>query len=338
MNSLLMEEVTRKADALNREAEPYAMALVVRCESPTSAKPGARGLVTRDGAITGWIGGGCAQPIVIEESLASLREGTPRLVRITPQAGSAEVDGVRTYEMVCHSGGTMDIFIEPVLPLPEVVILGRSPVARTLARLAGTMGYAVSVFAQGAAVGDFEGVRRLETSFSAMADPPRPEDCFVVVSTQGEDDEGGLEAGLKMEASYLGFVASPKKWKAVRETLTARGLSPEQLERVRAPAGVEINAVEPEEIALSVMAQIVATRRGEAHGQQAAKKPAKNEATREAAGNEAASKAIDPICNMTVEIATASHTSQYKGQTVYFCCPGCKTRFDQNPEQYTLPG
>ncbi|MCH8885577.1 MAG: XdhC family protein [SAR324 cluster bacterium] len=344
MNPLLMEEVTRKADALNREAEPYAMALVVRCESPTSAKPGARGLVTRDGAITGWIGGGCAQPIVIEESLASLREGTSRLVRITPQAGSAEVNGVRIYEMVCHSGGTMDIFIEPVLPLPVVVILGRSPVARTLTRLAGTMGYRVSVFAQGAEAADFEGVERLETSFSALADSPRPADCFIVVSTQGEDDEGGLEAALGLEASYIGFVASPKKWKAVRETLSARGVSPEQLERVRAPAGVEIGAVEPEEIALSVMAQIVATRRGPGHsgaakGQQAAaRESAGGAAGQEKGAAEAPSKAIDPICNMTVNIATASHTSQYKEQTVYFCCAGCKTKFDRNPEQYTLPG
>lgn len=337
MNPLLMEEVTRKANILDREAEPYAMALVVRCESPTSAKPGARGLITRNGAITGWIGGGCAQPIVIEESLASLRDGASRLVRITPQAGSAEVDGVRIYEMVCHSGGTLDIFIEPVLPLPEVVILGRSPVARTLARLARTLGYAVSVFAQGAEAADFEGVERLETSLSALADLPRPAECFIVVSTQGENDEGGLEAALKLEASYVGFVSSPKKWKAVSETLTARGLTPELLERVQVPAGVEINAVEPEEIALSVMAQIVATRRGEAHRQRLAdRETVEGKSAGETAG-EAPSKAIDPICNMTVDIATASNTSQYKGQTVYFCCPGCKTRFDQNPEQYTLP-
>ena len=139
MNIAGMNTVDQRAEILRRDAEPYVMVLVVRCESPTSAKPGARGVVDREGVITGWIGGGCAQPIVIEESRRALREGTPRLVRITPEAGQAEVNGLVTYEMVCHSGGTMDIFIEPVLPPPQLVILGRSPVARTLSRIAAAL-------------------------------------------------------------------------------------------------------------------------------------------------------------------------------------------------------
>ena len=330
MNPILMEEVGRKADALNLNAEPYALALVVRCESPTSAKPGARGLVTRDGAITGWIGGGCAQPIVIEEALSALREGTSRLVRITPHAGSAEVNGVRTYEMVCHSGGTLDIFIEPVLPPPRVVILGRSPVARTVARLAATLGYAVSVFAPGAAAADFQGVERLEDSHDLSA-LGTAAGAFVVVSTQGEDDEGGLEAALALDAPYIGFVASPKKWQAVSAFLAGRGIASEQLERVRVPAGVEINAVEPEEIALSILAQIVSVRRSEAYQARAAEDGAETGAEGAA---EAPRKAIDPICNMTVDIATARHVSEYQGQQVYFCAPGCKAKFDANPEQY----
>ena len=142
-----MDTIDRKAEELRQRAESYVMALVVRCESPTSAKPGARGLVTAEGAITGWIGGGCAQPIVIEESRRAIREGTPRLVRITPEAGRAEVNGLVTYEMVCHSGGTLDIFIEPVLPRPSLIVVGGSLVARALSDLGKRLGFAVTVAA-----------------------------------------------------------------------------------------------------------------------------------------------------------------------------------------------
>lgn len=329
MNPLLMEEVSRKSMALAAQSAAYATALVVRCESPTSAKPGASGIITADGAITGWIGGGCAQPIVIEEALSALRDGNARLVRITPKAGSAEVNGIRTYEMVCHSGGTLDIFIEPVHPQPRVLIFGRSPVVRTLARLARPLGYPVTVLSPLADPKDFEEGVRVEsgsdiTGLSTRAD-------FVVVSSQGEDDEGALESALAMESAYIGFVASPKKWQAVSAYLIGRGLSADQLARVQVPAGLAINAVDPEEIALSIMAQIVSIRRAEDYQPSSGRSTGENPTGQPV---ETAPKAIDPICNMTVDIATARHTSQFQGQTVYFCCPGCKARFEANPAQY----
>jgi xanthine dehydrogenase accessory factor len=315
----------RLAEQMRTRQEPYVMALVVRCESPTSAKPGARALITGDGTINGWIGGGCAQPIVLEEARRSLREGTPRLVRITPNAGKAEVDGVVTYEMVCHSGGTMDIFVEPVLPLPQIVILGRSPVARALTRLGKTLGYRVCVLSPHVQAHEFSEADERLASLE-LAGVARIGQSFVVVSTQGEDDEGAMLAAARAEPFYLAFVASPKKWKAVSAYLTEHGVAAGALKRVQVPAGVPISAKEPEEIALSILAQIVQRRRE-------APAAAADEA-RTAAQPAPKRTAVDPVCNMTVDPATASYTSEYAGQTVYFCCGGCKQAFDREPERY----
>ena len=342
-----MDNLRDTTDALARQGKPYALALVVRCESPTSAKPGARGVVTADGTLTGWIGGGCAQPIVIEESRRALRDGTARLVRITPSAGKADVDGIHAYEMVCYSGGTMDIFIEPVLPAPQVVILGRSPVARTLAGLARALKFDVVVYAPGARAEDFGE----PTAFAASLDLShlaRPRQSFLVVSTQGEDDEGAVTAALAAGAPYVAFVASPKKWKAVSALLLQQGAPREAVERVHVPAGLEINAQEPEEIALSILAQIVSLRRSEAFAPAGEEAPAAQGAKAhgqhahgQGAGGPAAKagpSAIDPVCGMTVDVDTARYRSTYQQQSVYFCCAGCKSAFDADPAKYARAG
>jgi xanthine dehydrogenase accessory factor len=316
-----MDTLNLLADRLSRREQPFVIAQVVRCESPTSAKPGARALITPDGRIQGWIGGGCAQPIVLEEAKRALRDGTPRLLRITPNAGTAEVNGMVTYEMVCHSGGTMDIFVEPVLPLPSLVILGRSPVARALAQLATVLGYQVHVFSPHLTDEDFPGVAGRHRSLD-LRGVARIQQSFVVVSTQGEDDEGGMLAAAQAAPFYLGFVASKKKWAAVSGYLTQQGVPAALLARVQAPAGGQGKAVEPEEIALAILSQIVETRRN-APAQPAAASPAPPPRT-----------AVDPVCQMTVDPAHAAHVTSYKGQNVYFCCAGCKQKFEKTPENY----
>lgn len=336
-----MMDVIRYSQTLKEKAEPHVMALVVRCESPTSAKPGNRGVVMPDGSITGWVGGGCAQPIVIEESRKALREGNPRLVRITPTAGTANVNGVVTYQMLCHSGGTLDIFIEPVLPMPQLIILGRSPVARTLARLAREVGYDVAVHAPRATQADFGEDVRFADSLDLQG-TPRPQRSFVVVCTQGEEDEEGVAQALRLGAAYVGFVASPKKWATVTEVLKTQGLSDEQLQQVNVPAGEAISAVSNEEIAVSILARLVAVKNSPAY-QNIPASGAANDATGESAtasgnGEAEAGTGIDPICNMTVEIATARHVSEYQGQKVYFCCAGCKVKFEKDPAQYAGAG
>lgn len=328
-----MTTYERKAEALRQQGEPYASALVVRCESPTSAKPGAKGIITRDGKITGWIGGGCAQPIVIEEALSSLKDGVPRLVRITPEANAPTVPGLKTYPMVCHSGGTMDIFIEPVLPRPRLLILGRSPVARTLATLAAALRYEVRVYAPRAAAEDFPGVDSLSPSLD-LGGLTRAQGSFVVVCTQGEDDEGGVRQALACGASYVALVASPKKWKAVSAFLESGGLSKADLARVRVPAGVEINAREPEEIAVSILAEIVSVRRSAASTEPLAASDSGAEEAPGATTGVLGGKATDPICKMTVEIENAAYVSEHEGRNFYFCCAGCQRKFEGNPAGY----
>ena len=277
--------------------------------------------------ITGWIGGGCAQPIVIEEALGSLKNGTPRLVRITPHADAESVPGMKIYEMVCHSGGTMDIFIEPVLPAPQLVLLGRSPVARILATLAGAVGYDVRVHSPLATEEDFP-VEVSRTPDLSLAGASRPHQSFVVVCTQGEDDEGGVREALRFGAPYVALVASPKKWKAISAFLATEGVSKEDLARVRVPAGIEINAREPEEIAVSILAEIVSVRRSETYPA-----PAAEDSAPESPGT-ASEEAIDPICHMTVNTATAHYTAEFQGATFYFCCGGCQRKFKAEPERY----
>jgi xanthine dehydrogenase accessory factor len=254
-----------------------------------------------------------------------LRDGTPRLLRITPKTGTAEVNGMVTYEMVCQSGGTMDIFVEPVLPLPNLVIVGRSPVARALAQLAKTLRYQVHVFSLHLTDADFPGVDGRHTSLD-LRNAERIKQSFVVVSTQGEDDEGGMLAAAQAAPFFLGFVASKKKWAAVAAYLAQQGVPAAALERVHAPAGGQAKAVEPEEIALAILSQIVETRRGTPAPQDTAA-PVPPPRT-----------AVDPVCHMTVDPAKAAHVSSYKGQNVYFCCAGCKQMFEKDPEKYLRQG
>ena len=214
----MFDDFLKKSAELVEAGERFATATVVRCQPPTSGKPGDKAIVLADGSLWGWIGGGCAQPVVIKEALKCLAEGRPKLVRISPSANGAE-EGVVDYTMTCHSGGALDIYIEPVLPKPQIVILGRSPVAQTLARLGRTVGYAVSVVAEefnGEDFGDASTSARKNFSLEGVKSTPQ---TFIVVSTQGEGDEEALEQALKSDAAYVAFVASRTKAEKVLEFL-----------------------------------------------------------------------------------------------------------------------
>ncbi|MCZ6628634.1 MAG: XdhC family protein [SAR324 cluster bacterium] len=318
-----MDRTLELSRELSARAEPFATALVVRCDPPTSAKPGAKAVVTAEGAIVGWIGGGCAQPIVIEQAQAALREGTPRLIRISPDQGLVEVHGMINFAMACHSGGTLDIFIEPVLPPVQLVVMGRSPVAQALCRLGKAMGYGVAVHAPGALPGEFPDADGVADTLE-LSGLARPERAFVIVSSQGEYDEDALEAALGVEAAYTAFVASKTKWGAIQKTLKERGCKSSQLERVKVPAGLDIHAVEAEEIALSVLAEIVSLIRGGALASRTGAEQARPQAD----------QATDPICNMSVRIEGARYVAEHGGAKYYFCCAACKQSFEKEPGKY----
>ena len=339
----MFDEFLERINELRALDEPFAMASVVRCERPTSAKPGDRGIISLDGKLSGWIGGGCAQPIVIKEALKSLQDGSPRLVRVSPKEGAEPADGVTGYTMMCHSGGTLDIFIEPVLSRPNLLIFGRSPVAQTLAKLAKVLAYRVSAIAPEARREQSAGVDVFLDSFQDLAEKassgairtPAPRTA-IVVATQGEDDEGALEQALRIEAAYVAFVASKKKWEAVSDYLRQRGTSAQKVNAVKVPAGLDIGAVSPEEIAVSILAEIIQlTRQSDVHASaEASKLQVGMPEDSGAAGQPTEGK--DPICGMMVTIATAKYVSRVNGATFYFCCAHCKSTFDKDPRRYMV--
>jgi len=307
------EDLLSLAADLRRRGEPFALATVVRCERPTSAKPGAKALIRPDGRASGWVGGACAEPVVAREALAALRDGRPRLVVLVGDGGRdpARTEGIVHYPMTCHSGGTLEIYVEPFLPKPLLVLVGHGPVIETLATLAESAGYAVTVLPGDDLAGALRGL-------------PLGPDSSVVVATHGELDEDALTRMLATPAGYISLVASRKRAATIVETLRRRGVAAEHLDRLRAPAGLDIGAVTPEEIAVSILAEVIHARHG--------RKPEHVESAR--VGPPSATPAKDPICGMTVEVATARYQSDWAGRSVYFCCRHCQETFDADPARY----
>ncbi|HKD73812.1 MAG TPA: XdhC family protein [Candidatus Acidoferrum sp.] len=316
----MFDQFLSKASELLANHESFAIAVVVRYEAPISGKPGNKAIIFADGKIWGWIGGGCAQPVVVKEALKALADGQPRLIRISPS--SPPEQGIVDYTMTCHSGGTLDIYIEPVLPKPHILILGRSPVAVALARLSKAINYAVSIAAPQAERERFPDCDHVQADLDLSQIKITPQ-TFVVVSTQGQHDEEALENALGSEASYVAFVASKVKAAKILDYLKERGLSSTRLGQLKAPAGLDIHASSPEEIAVSILAEIIQENRSGVAKQ-------KREVERAVARQEAK----DPICGMMVDIGEARHKSEFRGNAFYFCCAGCKQKFDKQPEQY----
>jgi len=249
---------------------------------------------------------------VAREALAALRDGRPRLVVLVGEGGRdpARTEGIVHFPMTCHSGGTLEIYVEPFLPKALLVLVGHGPVIETLATLAESAGYSVTVLTG-------------EDVATALRGVALGAGASVVVATHGELDEDALTRVLATPARYISLVASRKRAASIVETLRHRGVSAADLDRLKAPAGLDIGAVTPEEIAVSILAEIIHVRHS--------RKPEPVEAAIAAA---VAVESKDPICGMTVEIATARHRSDWAGRSVYFCCLRCKETFDADPSRY----
>lgn len=298
-------EILRLANELADRGEAFVLATVVWRRSPSSGKQGATALVRSDGAIHGWLGGACAEPTVIREARGTLEAGTPRLLFLGPPEELPEHarDGVVAVPIACQSEGAMEVYMEPVIPQPSIVAIGRSPVASTLARLADALGWR-----------------------SAHVDDPAAdlsavdERSYIVVATQGHYDEDALQRALGTPAAYVGLIASRRRADAVLGYLRDRGVADEALARVHAPAGLDLGRVSTEEIAVAVLAEIVRLRA----------------AGLLAAGPVAAPvhEEIDPVCGMTVDVATARYRTVHEGRTWYFCSAGCLQRFEADPARF----
>ena len=322
---------------------------MVAVQRPTSARPGARGVIHPDGSIEGWVGGSCAQPIVIREALRSLADGQPRLLRLsrTPPSDSRRGDGIIEYVMTCHSGGTLEIYVEPQLPSPALWVVGTTPIAQALTALGAAMGHRVSVVDPVAEPTAFPDAERVvaQAGFAGLEGDREPS---IVVATQGSWDEEALVAALALDARYVGLVASPTRAAAVRAWLREEGVPEDRIAALRAPAGLDLGAVTPEEIAISILAELVQVRRGRAP-YVAAPGPATlagaeamaagAEATAVGAPEAAADPAgeivlLDPVCGMTVDRDSARHLAEYGGMVYAFCSVGCRSRFVRDPGAY----
>jgi xanthine dehydrogenase accessory factor len=279
--------LTRRAKELAEQGVPFATATVVRVERPTSAKPGNTALVLEDGTIEGFVGGDCAEQSVREYALRAIDDGESILLRVVPFGGEEE-RGVVTVQNPCLSGGMIEVFVEPVVPAPRLLVEGDMPISQALLRLGGEFGIdTVAVVG-----GEFE---------------PREGDLALVVAGHGREELPALRAGLEAELPYVGLVASRRRGQGVLGELRGDGVPAELLDRIDTPAGLDIGARTPEEIALSILANIVAVRR---------------------APRTAPATAVDPVCGMTVTVVPGTPSLEHDGETVYFCREGCKAAFE----------
>jgi xanthine dehydrogenase accessory factor len=316
---MITAALSRRAEELGAEGAAFVTATVVHVQRPASVEPGNVALVLADGTIEGFVGGVCSEHSVRAYALKALETGNAVLLRILPFSESGEgspsdlgtaEDGAVVVQNPCLSGGVIEVFLEPVLPAPRVLVVGATPTAE-------------AVLAMGAQVG--------LDPVSVQGDlDPRPGDLALVVAAHGRDELHTLRRGLEAGLPYVGLVASPKRGTGVLAELRGDGVSEEELARIDVPAGLDIGARTAAEIALSILAKIVAVRRDE--------RTVAADRTRSAvvAGADAAQPAplaIDPICGMTVAAVASTPQTTYNGETVYFCCEGCKSKFEAQHER-----
>jgi xanthine dehydrogenase accessory factor len=299
--------LSRTAKELTEQGSAFVIATVVRVQRPTSVEPGNVALVRDDGTIEGFVGGVCAQHSVRLYSLHAIESGQALLLRILPDperdddseleedpAMTEELsseDGTVTVQNPCLSGGAIELFLEPVLPAPRVLLAGDSPIVTALRRLGPELGLAL-----------------------VTGDEPGPRDLGLVVAAHGRDELGVLRAALEAGVPYVGLVASRKRGSAVLDQLRELGVPENLLERVETPAGLDISAKTASEIALSILARVVEVRRGQPAPASTAARPF---------------TAVDPICGMTVVVGADTPSVKHAGGTIYFCCMGCKLKFEE---------
>jgi xanthine dehydrogenase accessory factor len=326
----MWNDIEDHAGRLRAGGEPFVIATVVAYKSPQSARPGSKAIIQPDGSIRGWIGGGCVQPIVVREAQKALNTGKPKLVRISPEVTHGDWKGVEAYLMTCQGGGSLEIYLEPVLPKPDLLIVGGSPVAQILAGLGRMLDFKVCVADPEAKPEQFPGADVVLTDLESLR---RRIDSrsYVVVATMGNGDEEGLEAVAGTDPQYLGLVASKEKAKSLFQYIRDKGIPAEAIARIKCPAGLELGAETLPEIALSVIAEITRLRRAD---------PIKSSndvslpVTQKTA--ETSTEGIDPVCGMMVDAVNASYKTVFEEKTIYFCCLRCKEAFELAPQQYLI--
>jgi xanthine dehydrogenase accessory factor len=313
--------VLERMGELARSGQAFALATVVWRQGPSSSKQGSRAIITADGQLDGWIGGACAEPVVIREAKQVMADGNARLLLLgsPDQFGGAVPEGMTVVPISCQSEGALEIYIEPVLPVPHLVIVGSSPMANTLAQLARALDWSTDL------------VSPPEFTAAGASQPRADERSMVIVATQGHGDEDMVERAVAMRPAYLGLVASRRRGEAVLGYLAERGVPKDQLDKVHAPAGLDLGKTTHEEMAVAILAELVQLRASGALADGPAPRAGYG---RQPKTELKLAEAVDPVCGMTVMASAASMPAEHDGITYYFCCAGCRQKFSENPDAY----
>lgn len=313
---MTFERPAEGADVMARALEllgsgtSFAMATVVWRQPPSSGQQGSRAIVTAEGDLIGWIGGACAEPVLIREAKRVLEKGEPTLVWLGQPQDLAELhvpEGVITVPIACQSDGALQIFIEPMMAAPHVLVVGRSPMALTLVDLVRDVGWRTDLV-DGA---EFR---------AGMVTPS----TAVIVATQGHGDEEAIEEALKAEPTLVGLVASRKRGDSVRGFLADRGVPAQRLAEIHVPIGLDLGHTSHREIAVSILAELVQLRSA------GALTPRRRTLLPVIEREEV----IDLVCGMTVEAVPANRPFEHEGTTYYFCAPGCRKAFEKDPASF----
>jgi xanthine dehydrogenase accessory factor len=319
MSSRRKRELFDLAASLSHAGTSFVIATVVRRDGFTSAHQGDMAIIDEHGGFHGWVGGGCTRPTVEREAALALTGKKPRLIMLSPEPEREPRPGMLSLPMTCHSGGTVEIYLDPIIASPRLALFGRSPIIAALAALAHEIGYLVDVADADAVADELPGADRVFTSLTA---PELDDATFVVVGTMGDLDEEAVMRALAIEPKYLGVIASRRRYALLRDALIARGVDVGALASIENPAGLDLGAREAGEVAVSILAQIVARRN------------AMTTAAPETVPVVKPVTAVDPVCKMTVTIASAKHVADWNGSSWYFCCGGCKTKFVAEPTKF----
>jgi len=322
-------DVLEYARELSKRGEAFALATVVWRRGPSSGKEGCRAVITASGQVFGWIGGACAEPVVVREARHILAEGVPRLVFLgTPDEleSVAVREGISYVPMSCQSEGALEIYIEPVEPKPHLVVVGRSPMVEALVQMAQAIGWRTILVDPDGGSAESHPSAECVVSGLDLKLAGVDEHSLVVVATQGHHDEEAVEHALAAGPAYVGLVGSRPRAKSVLDYVESRGLSRKALDRVKVPAGLDLGRVSHREIAVGILAELVKLRAAGELGKGASAEISEIE------------EAIDPVCGMTVEVGSARHKTDHEGATYYFCCAGCRKTFEENSVSFAGSG
>jgi xanthine dehydrogenase accessory factor len=318
---LMDSAVLAAAAEYTRARHPFVLATVVWRRAPSSGRTGSKALVHPDGTIEGWLGGACSEPTVVREALAALDDGQPRLLFLGPadEFGGDARAGTRVFPMACDNEGALEVYVEPFVPAPQVVIVGRSPAVHALTVQARALGWDVVVVDDAGRPDDHPVPEVVRTMLDLTGLGIGPSSA-IVISTQGHYDDQALRAALATDAGYIGVVAAEKRASTLLQRLAEDGVDHAALARVHAPAGLDLGSIDHVEIAVAVLGDLVARR---AAGQLQA-----------VAGEVRRREAIDPVCGMTVFVDDAKHHAVFGGADHWFCSEGCRRAFEREPESY----